>query len=55
MDYTIIIVGLVLVIVGIVRHYTGASTRRIGFQLVRLPGIIIAGLGVVFVVAGILL
>ena len=51
----LIIVGAILIILGIIRHFAGISMPKIGFQLVKLPAIAIAGLGVLIVVASLLL
>jgi hypothetical protein len=55
MEIKLVIVGAILVILGIFRHFSGKSMPKIGFQLVSLPGIVIAGPGILLVIAGALL
>lgn len=55
----VVVLGILLVIVGLVRHFIlRGAMPHIGYQLIRLdsvPGYIIAGIGVIFVILGLVL
>jgi hypothetical protein len=55
MDTKFLAVGVLLIIVGVIRHFIPRGVLpKIGYK-VALPGFVISGLGVVLVIAGLVL
>jgi hypothetical protein len=55
MELNLVIVGIVLVILGVARHFMGNVLPRGRFQLVVLPGRAVAGIGASLAIVGILI
>lgn len=54
MEFKLVAVGVLLIIAGIIRHFIPTGILpKVGFHL-NVPGYIIAGLGVILIIAGIL-
>jgi hypothetical protein len=54
MEFKLVAVGVLLIVAGIIRHYIPAGIfPKVGFHL-DVPGYLIAGLGVILLIAGVL-
>jgi hypothetical protein len=55
MESKLVIVGVLLIIVGIIKHFIPKGILpRIGYHL-DVPGYLIAGIGIILLIAGLLL
>lgn len=55
MHLTLVIVGVIIMILGVLRHLDIHTIPRLGYQLVVLPGYAVVVLGVLVTLAGIFL
>jgi hypothetical protein len=55
MEIKLVVVGVLLIIAGIIKHFIPKGIMpRIGYHL-NIPGYMIAGIGVILLIAGVLL
>lgn len=55
MDTMLMAVGVILLLIGLIRHYLPGWLPQTRFRLVKLSGMVTAGVGVLLVVVGIIL
>ena len=55
MQVTLIIVGVVVMVLGILRHRKIHAIPRLGYQLIEFPGYLIIILGVLLILSGVFL
>lgn len=53
MDLTLVIVGVIVMVLGLLRHMKIHAIPRLGYQLVEFPGYAIVALGALLALLGI--